>query len=217
MLPSKCPNCNSVTIPADDKDNPNHVYCPGCNTMFKMSDGKLKKDTREASLDFSGVNDIFKIVDNIYRNSEDISLEEKSVVTAQLTATIYEQWFEGFKAGQLATSMFYRGDQNDGKNRTGSERTDREHTDGVGTTRETTSNRKDSLSQSSDTSIEGRPKRVKELVGGVEFVRDTHIIVPENIYIMCAEMSDILKHTKIKNFSFTYDGKSLKVVIKDFF
>ena len=195
----------------DSEENPNHLYCPDCDTSYKKDDTKKVS----GSMDFSGVLNATQIVQNVYNNDPEATLEEKAVVTAQITGLTQEQWFEGFKAGQLATALFHRSNSHDGKNGIESHSASRQHKAGTRVIREDVGNGEDSGSKPSDPSASGRPKRVRELVAGVEFSYDSHLIVPDNVYMLAAEMATRIKDMT-KNFSFTYEGGSLSIIIRDF-
>ena len=196
----------------DSEENPNHLYCPDCDTSYKKND--TKKIT--GSMDFSGVLNATQIVQNIYSNDPEASLEEKAVVTAQITGLTQEQWFEGFKAGQLATALFHRSNSHDGKNGIKSHSTGKKYKGGIRVLGEDVSTGKDGGSESSDPSITGRPKRIREFITGIEFFYDSHLQVPDNVYMMAAELSNGAKEQGYKNFSFKYDGGSLSLVVQDF-
>ena len=199
-------------VPIDSQDDPKYLYCPECNHSMKANE----TETKDASLSFEGVTDAMSIVNAIYKDTDSASLEEKSVVTSQISSSMYEQWFEGFKAGQLATSLFHRRNSNDGKNRIEQQCSEREHNTGAERSGENVNIRENSFSESADPSVTGRPKRIREIIAGIEFEYDSHLIVPENIYMISAQLADDLKKGNIKNFSFNYNGSSLSVVIRDF-
>lgn len=196
----------------DSEDFPNYLYCPECDTSFKPTDTKKV----DGSMDFSGAISATQIVQNIYRNDIEASLEEKAVVTSQITGLTQEQWFEGFKAGQLATALFHRSKENDGENGTKSERSSGEHKTGTRDVGKNVSVGKNSVSESSDPGAERRPRRIKEIVSGVEFFYASHLKVPDNIYLMAAEIVSGMEYVGINNFSFSYDGGTLSTVMSDF-
>jgi len=206
-----CPGCKSEDLQPINKEE-THFYCTNCNNGFQ----KGAKEIADGSLNFEGVVTAQKIFDVLTGERDDMSPELKSALETQMTGLIFEQWFEGFKAGQLANIAYTRNYYDNGKTRSKSDSTTDKHGNGAEHTTSKASHREDSSSRDSDPKSNSSDSRVKELVAGVKFTYPKHIKVPENIYTQLALLvDDLLHHTEHKEIKqVDYDGRYLSVIFK---
>jgi len=122
----KCPKCETPGMklqPGTKK----YYYCSGCNYAFSVDE---KYNAKEFELNFEGLAPVKSILDFIAGVAE-LNPVTRSIIETQMTAALFEQWFEGMKAGQLASIVYAKEFYNDGKNRDESRREVGESTDGA--------------------------------------------------------------------------------------
>ena len=123
----KCPGCGSDKIQPINKDK-THFYCTECNAGFQEGAKKVE----HGHLEFAGVDASQRIFEMLTGDRKDMTPEMKAALETQMTGIIFEQWFEGFKAGQLANIAYVKGYYNDnGKTRSKSTSTTGQHEDGT--------------------------------------------------------------------------------------
>ena len=101
----KCTRCNKNNTSKIDQDG-RYIYCLDCNFTFKTA-VVVKTGTVEFPTS--------KFLDDV-KKMELASPQERAILEAGLTGEFMEQWFEGFKAGQMASIVHAR-KYYDGKNR----------------------------------------------------------------------------------------------------
>ena len=111
---NNCPKCKaSNPQPVDDKNT--RFYCPSCKHVWMK--GKEQESLKNmGSIKFDGIMPAKQLVDMISKNT-DIPLEAQSAFVAQFTGSLFEQWYEGFKAGLLADIVHERSKNGNGKTR----------------------------------------------------------------------------------------------------
>ena len=202
-----CPKCNATEIVAMSDDG-KHLYCPKCNHAWK----KGNENAETGTLDFQGVATAKKVFDVLTGGRDDMSPELRTALETQMTGIIFEQWFEGFKAGQMANIVYVRDYYGNGKARSKSNSTTGQHEEGTSGTGEQVSNGENRSSGEPNSGSSASNQRVRENVGGVNLEYFQHIKVPENIYAEVAEIVEALGNNNILRIN--YDGRTLQPVIK---
>ena len=125
---NRCPKCENEKVQPVTQDA-KVLYCTNCQHTWKK--GKERESLNEKhEMGFNGVMPAAAIINNL-RNSTDLSDEMAAALTAQITGTLFEQWYEGFKTGLLAQVVANKEKNNDdGKTRSESGARDRERRDG---------------------------------------------------------------------------------------
>ena len=202
-----CPECNSTKLQPINKEG-THLYCTDCNSAFKEGAQKVE----QGSLGFNGVVTAQKVFEILTGGRDDMTPEMRSALETQMTGIIFEQWFEGFKAGQLANILYVKEYYNDnGKTRSKSTSTTGQHEGRTETTGGKSSDSENSSGRESNSQPQSGNQRIRELVGGVQLEYPQHIKVPENVYAEVAELVDSLS---VKPERVKYDGRTLQPVIK---
>jgi len=204
----KCPKCNSEKIVPINQDE-QYLYCPSCNHSWK--EGKEKQSLEEkGTLDFKGVPAAKEIFEFLTGENSNMTPEMRSALETQLVGVIFEQWFQGFKAGQLANIVHVRS-YYDGETRNEPNSTVRQHEKGTNNSRKETDIREDSFSRKPNINASGGNQTIRERIAGITFEYPRHIKVPENIYTQAAEVSCKLAG---EVFKFRYDGRVLIIEVK---
>lgn len=199
-----CIKCGfSKVQPIDEKKS--KMYCPKCNHAWAV--GKEGLDT-QGSVDFQGVSQAKNLVDMMSANAK-LPPAMKSAFVAQLSGAFFEQWFEGFKAGLLA-DIVHKGEMyDDGKTRAGSGSTDREHRDGDRDVSE--QSREDSIPEQPPRKSPTSFNRIKEKVGGIDFIRPKELTPTEEQYCYIAQITSGMNGVDYVFF----DGTHYDIVLKD--
>jgi hypothetical protein len=211
-----CPKCKSKKI---QNISQHKFYCVNCNYAWDSSNGA---NETSGKLDFSGAITAKKIFE-VLTKDQDLTPEFRAALETQITSIIFEQWFEGFKAGQMASILYAR--EFYGKDRIASSTTTREgqgrnggpeeeNTRGPRNGKERRS-RPGQRRRAEDGGIE-RPHntKIRKRIGPVELEYERVDKVPESMEKYLAYLSqEVWKETSwIK--TITYNG-SLVVEIKD--
>ena len=205
-----CPKCQSTNaVPIDQSAK--FMYCPSCNHSWAVGKEQESLNGESGSFEFSGIPTAKRVFDVLTGGRVDMTPEMRSALETQMVAIIFEQWFEGFKAGQLANIVYVRDYYGNGKARSESASSNGEHQTGTSSSGEQTSNGEDGSSGNQNQRTQERYQTVRERVGGVDFVYPKHIMVPENVLQHAAELSEKLSG---ENFMFNYDGRAIRVDIK---
>ena len=118
---------------------------------------------------------------NTILNALQLDPTTRILIESQLTGIVFDQWFTGFKAGQLASIVHAREFYGKSRNELGGTDSSREER-----TRATSGVGKNSIrSRSDDSSRSGiacRPDTIRERVSGIELTRPSDVSVPEHIY-----------------------------------
>jgi hypothetical protein len=190
-----------------------YLYCPSCNHSWEKGKEEVSLQGGDGTLEFSGVSTAKRVFDVLTGGRDDMTPELRSALETQLTGIIFEQWFEGFKAGQLANIVYVKEYYNDnGKTRSKSTGTTGVNEDGTGGNSEPISKGKDSSNEYKGGGAGSSNQRVRENVGGVSLEYPQHIRVPENIYAEVAELVDRIGLDLITKVD--YNGRTLQPVIK---
>lgn len=203
----KCPQCGEEK---EDKlqfitEDQTRVYCTSCKHVWVL--GKEEESLKnKGTLHFTGVPQAKELLERLTKEYN-IRAEIKIAVFAQFSAIIYDQWYEGFKAGLIADIIHKKDLYYDGKTRSQQTGTNDEHSSRNNSPRRTASVRKDSLGPSHQT---GEPKertrQIKTKVSGVEFTSPEHIKVENHIYDQAAQ---IIRDIKFPIDRVDYDGRRL--------
>jgi len=208
----ECPRCKSKKIQPISRPSDNKHYCVDCNYAWDTTQSAKEA---KGTLDFSGAITAKKIFD-ILTKDQDLTPEFRAALETQITSIIFEQWFEGFKAGQMASILYAR--EFYGKNRIATGPTALE---GKGRIREP--EEKDSSGprhgekrgsstkqrrRAEDGGIEGRNSpEIRKRIGSVELTFKRGVTVPEEIERLVAYLSqEVWPNTEWIN-SLRYDGK----------
>lgn len=195
-----CPKCKSQKVQPVTSDG-NRLYCVDCNYAWKKENGK---NEHEGNLNFEGFPKARQIFDALTKG-QSFTPEFRAALESQISAIILDQWFEGFKAGQMASILYakehYGKDRNDSLGTTNSR---------GGRTAETTSPGKNSKRKRIEDPANPRTARpdftVKERVNGIIVEHPGNVRCPDNMFEEIAKVSEKLD-MKIKKFA--YDGHSL--------
>jgi len=113
-----CPMCRYVA-PQEITNNGDKYYCIKCNYSWSV-ENECKEP--KGDLSFSGIplaKELFKLL----TKDQEISPEMRAALESQMSAVIFDQWFEGFKAGQMASILYakehYGKDRNESRTTTG--------------------------------------------------------------------------------------------------
>lgn len=204
-----CPKCNNSTaVPIDQSAK--FMYCPSCNHSWAVGKEQESLQGESGSFEFSGIPTAKRVFDVLTGGRADMTPEMRSALETQMVAIIFEQWFEGFKAGQLANIVYVRG-YYDGKTRSESTSSTGESTNGTSEVDAKASVGENGIGGNENSRTTERYQTVRERVGGVDFLYPKHIKVPENVLQHAAELSEKLSG---ENFMFNYDGRAIRVDIK---
>ena len=205
-----CPKCGS---PKTQPISEIHFYCVNCNHTWSTNN----KEEPKGTLDFTGAVTAKRIFEVLTKDQE-FTPEFRAALETQITAIIFEQWFEGFKAGQMASILYAREHYGKGGNDvTEPVRESEARTPGVRI-------KDSSATAPRETSGSGRPGQrrraedgaaqrsvnspIRERVGSIELVRSPGV-VPENVYRALAYVCE----EKLRGTEFvtgaTFDGKRL--------
>lgn len=199
-----CPKCENQKTQPITKDGSKR-YCPDCNHSWDIDSRKNK----EGSVDFSAVPDAKKFIDALIKDQE-ISPEIRAVIETQLISMLMDQWFDGFKGGQLASIVYARSHYDNGKTRSKSTSATGKHEGRPESSGSQASNGEDGSSEQPDHGSSSGDKRSRERVSGIDFFYPRHVKVPENVYQEAAIIGRTMENiTKID-----YDGRHLSVSIK---
>jgi len=183
----KCIKCGSTNTSPIDKDG-KYVYCLGCNHSFKLGVVSATSDMK-----FSGVPASEGILDKLTLQPQD-----RAMLQTHIAGEFMTQWFDGFKAGQMASIVHAR-KYYDGKNRDDSAGSD------TSSSRETGGDRvpDGSSRQHGEAGIDGskatgNPKatgRITETVNGVRVVSNESL--SESFMAAIAELTSTFPVTEI--------------------
>jgi hypothetical protein len=199
-----CPKCGSKAITPVSADSI-RMYCSSCKHTWHK--GK-EQENKEGTLHFEGIPNAKFIMDLVLQN-QTIDVANRAMIVAQITTTLYDQWFEGFKVGLLA-DIVHQKDLEHGKDSIGPERTDREHR--TGDLETSVGNDEDSEPGRASERTSGSIGRVKEFYDGVEITRPVNITLTEEQDISLATYIEGLPRSKI--LSASTDGISVKFELK---
>jgi hypothetical protein len=185
-------------------------YCVDCNYSW---DASHKGNEPKGTMNFTGAVTAKKVFE-VLTKGQDFSPEFRAALETQIVGIIFEQWFEGFKAGQMASILYAR--EHYGKDRNGSEGTTLPSDEGTGETgKQNPSSAKDGKEGRGRSGQRRRPEdvgvkehyypTVRKRISGIEFTHPRNIIVPENIE---RKVAMIVQDTPLPS-NMHYDGKSL--------
>lgn len=177
-----CPKCASTNVQpiTDDRER---LYCVDCNFAWKNINGVAEP---KGTLSFDGVpkaQELFKIL----TKGQEFTPEFRSALESQLVAMLLDQWFDGFKGGQMASILYARGSY--GKNRnecTGTVEAGKERTGGankIGKSREIRRREDPANPRASENS-----PTITERVNGGTITYPRHLKLPGNMCGAIAQM-----------------------------
>ena len=195
----QCTQCGSprTTHVSPDKQR---WYCTECKHTWA-----IKLENKEGTLSFDGV----PAVKNLMLVLDKAGLDPVTKLTfaTQLTATLYDQWFEGFKGGLLADFVHKKDIANDGENSARTTGNEGEHSGGNQAPGSFTD--QDGITRSQAGNASGGARRVRERIAGVEVIRPSNITLKEEHIEKIAQMVSQDSFFTIKDIE--TDGVSLKV------
>lgn len=180
-----CPKCKSEKVQIISKSSTKY-YCVSCNYAW---DYKNKIGEPEGSLDFSGAISAKRIFD-VLTKGQDFTPEFRAALETQITSVIFEQWFEGFKAGQMASILYakeFYGKDRDGTNKTvsgreGGDASTSKKDPGEPIERKGSITRAGQRRRAEDGGIEGYgAPEVRTRIGPVELRHPRNVKVPESV------------------------------------
>jgi hypothetical protein len=202
-----CPSCK-FAHPQPITEQGDRFYCPKCKHVWiKGEEEKSLKD--KGSMQFNGIMPAKQLITMITKNT-DLPDAAISAFVAQFTGSLFEQWFEGFKAGLLADVVHKRSEDGNGETRSQQSGSDRVNPDGNRHTGE--QHEQDGSSEQKARGVAKSLDRIKERVGGVEIVRPAKLQPTDTQYEKIAQTVNAIDKKKVSNVEF--DGIHLKINYK---
>lgn len=200
----KCPKCNSQKTQPVTDDNL-RFYCVDCNYIWKKENGANESS---GTLSFEGIPKAKQIYEALTKGQE-FTPEFRAAMEAQITGLLLDQWFEGMKAGSMASILYAK--EYYGKNRDDSEGATSPSKEREGRTRETRENRRSRrVEDTADPRASMRNITARERINTIELTYPRGILVPENVREAVAIQTDINPHILSAHF----DGHKLTADIK---
>jgi hypothetical protein len=190
-----CPKCKSEKTQIISNTS-TKFYCVNCNHSWDTQNKIEPKGT----LDFSGVISAKRIFEVLTKGQE-FTPEFRAALETQITAIIFDQWFSGFKAGQMASILYSK--EFYGKNR-----------DETNSTVSGSEGRDDSTS-GENIRVEGKTGHAvsRTRIGPVELISHLGVEVPESIEKMISYLAHEVWGGTSWIKSLTYENKKLKIDI----
>lgn len=199
----KCPKCdNQNTQKINNKGSAFH--CIECNHSWRV--GKENSEPK-GDLSFNGVPEAKKMFE-ILTKDQDLSPELRAAIEVQITAMLFDQWFEGMKTGKMASILYakeYYGKERNGSNGAANSRKGR--TDGAQRPGQDRRIRR-SQDTANPTAGDINPTVTERINGGtLKYPRG--IRVPDNMFTEIAKMIEELPGFMAKDYF--WDGHKLTV------
>lgn len=202
-----CPNCKH-NQPQPISDDNQRYYCPSCKHVWMVGQEKESLENK-GSMQFNGIMPAKQLVDMISKNAN-LPMEAQAAFVAQFTGSLFEQWYEGFKAGLLADIVHERSQHGNGETRSQQSSSDR--IDPNGDRHSGEQHEQDSSAKPQAGGTSKSFDRVKERVGGVEIIRPAKLALTDNQYEKVAEAVQHFNKESVSNVEF--DGTHLKINLK---
>lgn len=207
-----CPKCKSENI-QPISETPGKYYCVACNYAW---DFKNEDKEPQGTLNFTGVVPAERLFDVMVKE-QDISPELRAALKTQFIGILFENWFEGLKAGQMLSILhakeYYGKDRNgtDTTIRSSEVRDDGPERKDTGAKRrsEAGTTRAGQRRRSEDGGAQGyRNSQIRKRIGPVEVCHPREVPFSESLEKLIAHLSQNVWGNDlswIKNI--TYDGK----------
>lgn len=208
----KCPSCKSPRV-QQITDDGLRLYCVDCNHAWKK---ETPTENPSGEMSFNGVPAAKQIFEALTKG-QNLTPEFRAALESQITAILLDQWFNGFKAGQMASILYakehYGKDRNDtsattsscnqGKRGSGiqnfaSAGSGEKRGNGTG---KCGCGQASGTKKQSDTTVRKRIGR-----DGVELTYPRNVLVPENLEKALAYVTQEVFEGKLKVKGATYNG-----------
>ncbi len=201
----KCPKCANInTQKVDHKGTAFH--CIKCNYSWRI--GKESTEPK-GTLAFNGVPEAEQVF-NILTKDQNFSPEFRAAMEAQITAILFNQWFEGMKTGKIASILYAK--EHYGKNRDDSTRTDSPRSGRDSGAQRPGQDRRVRREQDTANPRAGEINpTITERVNGGTLTYPRGINVPDNMFESIAKM--IVEIPGFINNDFRWDGHNLTVKV----
>lgn len=211
-----CPKCKSKNVKpiTDDKKR---LYCVTCNYSWKPENGDKEP---EGTLSFNGIPTAKQIFDVLTRG-QTFSPELRAALESQVTALLLDQWFEGMKAGQIASILYAKeyymkqcqeGDIN-GKDRNDNGRADQTCPSRIRNPNRVGENRRSRRAEDTANPRSAEYNHsITERINGYCLKYSRGLKVPENLYLQIAQLADVLPSCIKKEIH--WDGHKLTLEVE---
>lgn len=200
-----CPKCRSQKTQHIDHGK-NAFLCIECNYSWKPENGAKEP---KGNLSFNGIPEAKQIFEALTKG-QDFTPEFRAALETQITAILFDQWFNGMKTGQMASILYAK--EHYGKNRDDSTGTDSSCGGRTSGTQRPGQDRR--VRREQDTANPGAKEisqTVTERVNGGVLKYPRGLRIPDNMFTEIAKMNDELPGF-IKR-DYFWDGHKLTVQV----
>lgn len=200
-----CPKCKSKIVQPITEDK-QKFYCVDCNYSWKKENSDKEP---EGTLEFNGIPAARQIFEVLTKGQE-FTPEFRAALESQVTALLLDQWFEGMKAGQMASILYAKEHYGKGRDEPkGTACTCKTKSQGDGRVGQ---NRRTRRSQdTSNPGNEGLSPTIRERVNGGELTYPRNLKLPENMLQQVALMIEDCPGVLTKKYH--WDGRKLTVEV----